>query len=59
MNNPGQKENQNQINTNPSEAMEVSPDDLAMVTGGASFGFFDREKRKPIANSLPNPLSAG
>lgn len=47
MDDPNKKVQQEETATDKNENLELSDDDLDNVAGGASFGFYDREKRKP------------
>lgn len=38
---------------NEEQVKELNPEDLSKVNGGASFGFYDRENRKPVGGSAP------
>ena len=58
MNYPNKKKNQKQIETDRNEKIQVTADELEKVTGGASFGFYDVEKRKP-KDKRPTDRSTG
>ena len=59
MNDPGKKENPEQIETGKGNKIHVSDEELEKVTGGANFWFFDDEKRKPRNNEKPANRSNG
>ena len=47
MDDPNKKVQQEETATDKNENLELSDDDSDNVAGGATFWFFDKEKRKP------------
>lgn len=41
---------------NEEQVKELNPEELSKVNGGASFDFYDREKRRPVAEKTPPVL---
>ncbi|MBR6186038.1 MAG: hypothetical protein IKQ41_07200 [Clostridia bacterium] len=47
MDHPNKKGNQKETETGKDEKIQLTDDEVEKVAAGASFGFWDREKRRP------------